>query len=49
MEESKLTILIVDDEEPIKDILSRKLELDSYNCEAAIVHSHTDMLPEIRR
>lgn len=35
MEENKLTILIVDDEEPIRDILSRKLELDGYNCEVA--------------
>jgi len=35
VEESKLTILIVDDEEPIRDIISRKLELDGYNCEVA--------------
>jgi DNA-binding response OmpR family regulator len=35
MEEGKLPILIVDDEELIRDILSRKLELDGYNCEVA--------------
>ena len=35
MEEGKLPILIVDDEEPIRDILSRKLELDGYDCEVA--------------
>ncbi len=35
MEEGKLTILIVDDEESIRNILSRKLELDGYNCEVA--------------
>ena len=35
MEEEKLTILIVDDEEPIRSILSRKLEFDGYNCEVA--------------
>ena len=35
MEEGKLPILIVDDEEPIRDILSRKLELDGYNCDVA--------------
>jgi len=35
VEEDKLTILIVDDEEPIRDILSRKLELDGYNCDVA--------------
>ena len=35
MEEDKLTVLIVDDEEPIRSILSRKLEFDGYNCEVA--------------
>ena len=35
MEEDKLTILIVDDEEPIRIILSRKLAFDGYNCEVA--------------
>lgn len=35
MEEVKGTILIVDDEEAIRGILSRKLESDGYHCEAA--------------
>jgi len=35
MKEDKLTILIVDDEESIRNILSRKLELDGYDCEVA--------------
>jgi DNA-binding response OmpR family regulator len=35
MEEAKGTILIVDDEEAIRGILSRKLESDGYNCEVA--------------
>jgi len=35
MEEAKGTILIVDDEEAIRGILSRKLETDGYNCEVA--------------
>jgi DNA-binding response OmpR family regulator len=35
MEEDKLTVLIVDDEESIRSILSRKLESDGYYCEVA--------------
>jgi DNA-binding response OmpR family regulator len=35
MEEAKGTILIVDDEEAIRGILSRKLESDGYDCEVA--------------
>jgi len=35
MEEAKGTILVVDDEEAIRAILSRKLESDGYNCEVA--------------
>ena len=35
MEEEKSTVLIVDDEESIRSILSRKLEFDGYNCEVA--------------
>jgi DNA-binding response OmpR family regulator len=35
MEENKLTVLIVDDEESIRNILSRKLEFDGYDCEVA--------------
>ena len=35
MEEAKITILIVDDEEAIRGILSRKLESDGYDCEVA--------------
>jgi DNA-binding response OmpR family regulator len=35
MEEAKGIILIVDDEEAIRGILSRKLESDGYNCEVA--------------
>ncbi len=35
MEEAKGTILIVDDEEAIRGILSRKLESDGYHCEVA--------------
>jgi DNA-binding response OmpR family regulator len=35
VEEGKLVILIIDDEEPIRDILSRKLECDGYDCEVA--------------
>lgn len=35
MEEGKLPILIVDDEEPIRNILSRRLQLDGYDCELA--------------
>jgi DNA-binding response OmpR family regulator len=35
MEEAKGTILIVDDEEAIRGILSRKLESDGYHCEMA--------------
>ena len=35
MEEDKSTVLIVDDEESIRSILSRKLEFDGYNCEVA--------------
>lgn len=35
MEEGKLPLLIVDDEEPIRDILSRILRLDGYDCEVA--------------
>jgi len=35
MEEAKGTILIVDDEEAIRNILSRKLESDGCNCEVA--------------
>lgn len=35
MEETKGTILIVDDEETIRGILSRKMESDGYHCEVA--------------
>lgn len=35
MEKDKATILIVDDEESIRSILSRKLKFDGYNCEVA--------------
>ncbi len=35
MEQARGTILIVDDEEAIRGILSRKLEVDGYHCEAA--------------
>jgi CheY-like chemotaxis protein len=35
MEEDKGTILVVDDEEAIRAILSRKLESDGYSCEVA--------------
>jgi DNA-binding response OmpR family regulator len=35
MEQAKVTILIVDDEEAIRGILSRKLEVDGYHCEVA--------------
>jgi DNA-binding response OmpR family regulator len=35
MEEAKGTILIIDDEEAIRDILCRKLESDGYYCEVA--------------
>ena len=35
MEQARETILIVDDEEAIRGILSRKLEVDGYHCEAA--------------
>jgi DNA-binding response OmpR family regulator len=36
MEEAKGTILIVDDEEAIRGILSRKLKSDGYSCELAV-------------
>lgn len=35
MEQARGTILIVDDEEAIRGILSRKLEVDGYHCEVA--------------
>jgi DNA-binding response OmpR family regulator len=35
VEEDKSNLLIVDDEEPIRNIISRRLELDGYNCEVA--------------
>ncbi|MCX5995662.1 MAG: response regulator, partial [Chloroflexi bacterium] len=35
MAESKGTILIVDDEESIRDLLSTKLKADGYDCEVA--------------
>lgn len=35
MEESRVTILIVDDEESIRDIVSRKLRSDNYDCDVA--------------
>mgnify|MGYP001313555957 CR=1 FL=1 len=35
MEQAIGTILIVDDEEAIRSILSRKLEVDGYHCEVA--------------
>ena len=35
MEQARGTILIVDDEEAIRSILSRKLEVDGYHCEVA--------------
>jgi hypothetical protein len=35
MEEAEVTILIVDDEEAIRSILTRKLEADGYRCEVA--------------
>ncbi len=35
MEKEKPTVLIVDDEESIRSILSRKLEFDGYHCEVA--------------
>ena len=36
MEESEVAILIVDDEDAIRSMLTRKLELEGYNCEAAV-------------
>ncbi len=36
MEEDKLNVLIVDHEEPIRDILSRRLAFDGYNCAVAV-------------
>jgi putative two-component system response regulator len=35
MEEADVTILIVDDEDAIRSMLTRKLELDGYSCEVA--------------
>ncbi|MDY6892335.1 MAG: response regulator [Chloroflexota bacterium] len=35
MSQSRGKILIVDDEEPIRDILSRKLQAEGYSCECA--------------
>jgi putative two-component system response regulator len=35
MEEAEATILIVDDEDAIRSMLTRKLEADGYRCEAA--------------
>ena len=35
MEESEVAILIVDDEDAIRSMLTRKLEMDGYNCDVA--------------
>jgi len=36
MEEAEVAILIVDDEDAIRSMLTRKLEADGYNCEVAV-------------
>ena len=36
MEEAEVAILIVDDEDAIRSMLTRKLELEGYNCEVAV-------------